>query len=143
MAKITKKIDKRTKEWKEIVSKQQETQSKGVGDTIEKITEATGIKKAVKAVFGDDCGCNERKQYLNSILPYNVTECLEEQEYNYLINFFATKRFILEADEQNRLLEINNRVFKEKHTFSNCGSCVRNLVRKLEKLFYEYNKFDK
>ena len=30
--------------------------SKGLGDTIEKVTKATGIKTVVKRVAGDDCG---------------------------------------------------------------------------------------
>ena len=44
--------------------------SKGLGDTIEKITEATGIKAVVKAVAGEDCGCEERKAWLNKRFPY-------------------------------------------------------------------------
>jgi hypothetical protein len=47
--------------------------SKGLGDTIEKITTATGIKKIVKAVSeatGKDCGCGERKDTLNRVFPY-------------------------------------------------------------------------
>ncbi len=43
--------------------------SKGLGDTIEKITTATGIKTVVKAVAkatGKDCGCEERKKTLNN-----------------------------------------------------------------------------
>jgi len=42
--------------------------SKGLGDTIEKITAATGIKKAVDTVSkatGKDCGCGARKEKLN------------------------------------------------------------------------------
>ena len=31
--------------------------SKGLGDTIEKVTKATGIKKLVEFVAGEDCGC--------------------------------------------------------------------------------------
>ena len=41
--------------------------SKGLGDTIEKITEATGIKKAVEVftkATGIDCKCEERKKIL-------------------------------------------------------------------------------
>jgi hypothetical protein len=34
------------------------TKSKGLGDTIAKITEATGIDKAVKFIAGEDCGCD-------------------------------------------------------------------------------------
>ena len=49
--------------------------SKGLGDSIEKITKATGIKKVVdtvnKATGKKDCGCNKRKQNLNRMFPYN------------------------------------------------------------------------
>jgi hypothetical protein len=41
----------------------------GLGDTIDKITTATGIKKIVNAVT-DDCGCGKRKEYLNKKFPY-------------------------------------------------------------------------
>jgi len=48
--------------------------SKGLGDTIEKITTTTGIKKVVETVAkaaGKDCGCGKRKDTLNRLLPYN------------------------------------------------------------------------
>ena len=44
------------------------TKSKGLGDSIEKITKATGIKKVVETVAkaaGKDCGCGKRKEALN------------------------------------------------------------------------------
>lgn len=44
--------------------------SEGLGDTIDKITTVTGIKAAVKAVAGDDCGCEERRKRLNDMFPY-------------------------------------------------------------------------
>ena len=47
--------------------------SKGLGDSIEKITKATGIKKVVDAISkktGKDCGCNKRKDNLNRLFPY-------------------------------------------------------------------------
>ena len=47
--------------------------SKGLGDTIEKITKATGIKKVVDKVneaTGEDCGCKKRKEALNKAFPY-------------------------------------------------------------------------
>lgn len=46
---------------------------KGLGDTIEKVTTATGIKAAVKYVSkktGKDCGCAKRKAALNNAFPY-------------------------------------------------------------------------
>jgi hypothetical protein len=48
--------------------------SKGLGDTIEKITRVTGIKKVVDTVSkaaGKDCGCNKRRDALNKNFPYN------------------------------------------------------------------------
>ena len=48
--------------------------SKGLGDTIEKITKITGIKKVVDTVSkatGKDCGCEQRKDDLNKLFPYN------------------------------------------------------------------------
>ena len=48
--------------------------SKGLGDSIEKITKATGIKKVVETVskvINKDCGCKERKDTLNRLFPYN------------------------------------------------------------------------
>ena len=48
--------------------------SKGLGDSIEKFTKLTGIKKVVKKInkaTGKNCGCNERKETLNRLFPYN------------------------------------------------------------------------
>jgi|TARA_R110000796_G_scaffold97688_1_gene204855 hypothetical protein len=47
------------------------TESKGLGDTVEKITTATGIKQALETLKGKkDCGCNKRKETLNKMFPY-------------------------------------------------------------------------
>lgn len=51
----------------------QKVKSKGLGDTIDKITTATGVKSVVHAVArvaGKDCGCNARKEKLNKAFPY-------------------------------------------------------------------------
>jgi len=52
----------------------EENKSKGLGDTIEKITKATGIKKVVDAVSKvtkKPCNCGQRKETLNKLFPYN------------------------------------------------------------------------
>lgn len=44
-------------------------ESKGFGDTIDKITTATGIKKITETVSkatGKDCGCAKRREALNN-----------------------------------------------------------------------------
>ena len=48
-------------------------ESRGLGDTVAKITKATGIKKVVDKAFGafnKDCGCKERQSKLNKLFPY-------------------------------------------------------------------------
>ena len=48
--------------------------SKGLGDTIQKITKATGIKKVVdkiSEVTKKDCGCAKSEDTLNRLFPYN------------------------------------------------------------------------
>ena len=45
--------------------------SRGLGDSIEKITKATGIKQVVDKVTKGGCGCNKRRKALNEAFPYN------------------------------------------------------------------------
>ena len=52
----------------------EDKKSKGLGDTIAKITKATGIKKVVDTVSkvtGKDCNCGKRQENLNRLFPYN------------------------------------------------------------------------
>jgi len=46
---------------------------KGLGDTIEKTFSKFGItSKVIEKIMGTKgCGCNERKNWLNKIFPYN------------------------------------------------------------------------
>ncbi len=76
--------DKRTKAYKEW-----KAQSEGLGDVIEKITEATGIKAVVEKVFdlaGKDCGCDKRKEKLNKLFPTRYkARCLKDIWYLSLV----------------------------------------------------------
>jgi len=62
----------KTQERKKLYSESKK--SKGLGDTIEKFTRATGIKKVVDTVVeatgSKGCGCNARKDNLNRMFPY-------------------------------------------------------------------------
>jgi hypothetical protein len=50
-------------------------ESQGLGDTIAKITNFFGIDKVADAVAklagAEGCGCNERRQLLNDLFPYD------------------------------------------------------------------------
>lgn len=130
--------DKRTKAFKEW-AKNHAQASEGLGDTVEKITTATGIKKAVKWIAGDDCGCDERRDKLNKLFPRRKPECLTEDEFNYLQEKFENRKSTILSDEQQRMLEIFNRVFNTNMPTTNCSPCFKNEVyNKLEKLYNEY-----
>lgn len=130
-------MDKRTKEYKEW-KKRQDAKSKGLGDDVAKVTKATGIDKLVKFVAGEDCGCDERQEQLNKVFSYDVPECLTEDEFNYLTQFFNNPPEIVSVDVQKRMLAIHNRIFKEQKQPSSCASCVKQTFKKLQKVLNNY-----
>lgn len=114
--------------------------SKGFGDTVEKITKATGIKKVVDTVadaLDVDCGCDKRKKKLNELFPYLMPELLTEDEFNFLDLTF--KNETNQIKDPDRILEIYNRVFKDKKKMTNCSPCFVNQVyNKLKAIYNEY-----
>lgn len=131
-----KKRKRRTKA--EIEASKIVNESQGLGDTVEKVLEATGIAKVAKWIMGEDCGCEERKQKLNELFPYKKPLCLLEDEYNYLTEFFSRGTNRIKPTEQQQLLRIYNRVFKERQEPTTCSSCWQNILNKLSKVHAEY-----
>lgn len=129
------KLDKRTKEYKAWKAKR-DAAPKGLGDSIEKVTEATGIKKAVKFIAGEDCGCDQRKERLNKIFRYRTPKCFTEEEYIYLSELFSSTTETVNA---NKLIRIYNRVFGAKQEFTSCSSCVRRVYNELKLYFEKYD----
>jgi 4-hydroxy-3-methylbut-2-enyl diphosphate reductase IspH len=114
-------------------------QPRGLGDQIERFTEATGIKKLVHWAFGEDCGCRERKEYLNRLFPRSQKpECLVEKEYKYLKRVNLYKQTTLSAAHQRGILKIYNRIFKKQREFSSCSSCVITLVNEMKLVLKAY-----
>jgi len=113
-------------------------QSEGLGDTVEKVLEVTGVAKVAKWLLGKDCGCDERKEKLNSLFPYRKPECLLKDEHEFLSEWFTEKRYTMRPTEQKRMLEIYNRVFKVNMQPTSCGSCLRDVMNKLEILYNSY-----
>jgi len=112
--------------------------AEGLGDTVANVLEATGIAKVAKFVLGEDCGCEERKKRLNELLPYRKPECLTEDEYAYLDTFYNRGRSSVSPSEQRELLKIYNRVLHERVQPTSCGSCLREIVNKLNQLYAVY-----
>lgn len=120
------------------MSKGRPKKAKGLGDTIEQITEATGIKKLVHFIAGEDCGCDERKEFLNKLFPYKKPKCLIEDDYNYLSELFAKNLNQLSVNQQYKLIDIYKNVFDIKLEHSNCSSCWRDIVNELKKVYDSY-----
>lgn len=130
-------LDKRTKEYKDYVARQEE-KSEGLGDTIEKITEITGIKTAVKFLAGEDCGCDERKTRLNKAFGYRKPECLTQDEFIYINDYLKSSRTRMTPTDQAKILNIYNRVFHEQQEPSNCAACMRSVLKNFNKLLNNY-----
>jgi len=130
-------LDKRSKEYKQWKKSQK---SEGLGDIVEKITEATGIKKAVKWLAGDDCGCDERKEKLNNLFPSRYkAQCLQEDEYKWLDKWFKVGKGVMKPTEQKEMLIIYNRVFNARQQFTTCSSCLRDIIKRMDQVYQAYN----
>ena len=46
---------------------------KGLGDTIERFTKVTGIKK-LSEMIPSGCNCDHRKDWFNKNFPYNINK---------------------------------------------------------------------
>ena len=134
------KGDRRTKQGKtdyEQWKKNHSEASKGLGDSVERFTEKTGIKALVRFVAGSDCGCDERKDMLNYLFPKHQPNCLTENEYNYLTEKIHLTT--VKPEEQKALLKIYNRVFNENRPLTGCNGCFfSGVMKKLQRLFREY-----
>jgi hypothetical protein len=122
------------------MAKRKATTSTGLGDTVEKVLEATGIASVAKFVLGEDCNCEERKKKLNELFPYRNTNCLTEEEYQWLNETNVLTQDTFKPSEQTKLIAIYNRVFNLRQEPTSCASCFRELVFKMQKVYAEYNK---
>jgi tyrosine-protein phosphatase YwqE len=114
------------------------TSPEGLGDTIEAFTEATGIKKLVHWLAGDDCGCEERKELLNKLFPYKKPKCMTEDEFNYFSEFLALNTQTIRPTQQMVLLKMYNRIFGLQQEPTSCRDCWVEFINKLTKVHSTY-----
>ena len=119
--------------------------SRGVGDTVEKVTKATGVKKVVDTiakVTGKDCGCNKRKEFLNRTFPYINQEkaCMNQEQIEFYERFkkdYLSKKqssVQIKGDDFKALIDLYNTVFQTN--IKGCSGCQLNAYTdKLEKVY--------
>jgi hypothetical protein len=144
-------LDKRTKEYKEYAKFNKLGNSIGLGDTIEKVLKATGVKKLVDIFTdGKDCGCTERKDKLNLLFPYKrqPVRCLTESLY-FEYKYYRTHRTLNVWNEKDIQLLINTyaHIFAiQYHNKDLCRSCAGSgkilfrMSKELDIVFETYEK---
>jgi hypothetical protein len=110
--------------------------SRGLGDTIEKVTKATGIKWIV----GECEECDKRKAKLNELFRYKPTKgCINESEYNFLKE--TVNKETLKLTEQMEIQAIVYKVWGYKPTFSvSCPPCNQSIMQDLKTLIKVYEE---
>ncbi|NRA78776.1 MAG: hypothetical protein HRU18_11250 [Pseudoalteromonas sp.] len=129
------KANKIDVEYEEIKSNIEKNNSSrvGLGDVVEKITEATGIKKVVKSVVGEDCGCDERKENFNKISLWRrrKVRCISKEDYRWFKDFTKGRVTRYNAEQKRRLTSIYNHIFRTNKEVSSCPPCLNNLVKNI------------
>ena len=113
-------------------------ESTGLGDTVEKVLEVTGVAKVAKWLLGEDCGCDERKTKLNELFPYRKPKCLERDEYDWLKEWFDKNTNVVKPSEQKTILNIHSRIFGVRNEPTSCAPCLLARVKDLEQVFKTY-----
>lgn len=113
-------------------------ESKGLGDTVEKVLEATGIAKVAKWILGEDCGCEERKEKLNKLFSYRRPLCMLEDEFNWLSEWFSHNRNYVKPSEQSEILKIHSRIFQVRNEPTSCGPCLLERIDELKEVYNVY-----
>lgn len=118
--------------------------AQGLGDTIEQITEATGIKKVVEFVAGEDCGCDGRKKKLNEMFPYRLKpKCLTEEQYNWYKEFSENRSLSITEEQRKGIAKMYSEVFSRPY-YEPCASCASgpkqylSMITQLDKVFETY-----
>jgi hypothetical protein len=120
------------------MAKGRKKKAEGLGDTVEQVLEVTGIAKVAKWLLGEDCGCNERKEKLNELFPYRKPKCLEEEEYQFLKEWFDKKTNVVKPSEQKTMLNIHSRIFGVRNEPTSCAPCLMSRVKDLENVYNTY-----
>jgi len=106
--------------------------SKGIGDSIEKLTKLLKLNK----VFGKDCGCKQRKEWLNKRFPY-AKKMTEEQKkiWEQISKRIVEGSSNVTKEDQQAILVLYKDIFGVQKKLSSCGSCVRQLLKDLHKIY--------
>jgi len=121
------------------------SKNRGLGDITAKIASFSGAKALIESVLGEDCGCDERQELMNELVPMNkdVDEVADD-----------TKRFdkamsIAFVNDLVSRKRSNSRISKEEFTLfwdmyreyvnprkmnTTCGKCINRSIDELQRI---------
>jgi len=116
-----------------------EKKNKGLGDTIAKITKATGIDKLAKTILGEDCNkCEERRKKLNQMFPNfrNIRQFTEDEMkiYDEVIPA-VDKKGMLTPAERGIVSALYVGVFGVNPEWKSCSPCNKQIMNNLKKVY--------
>ena len=112
---------------------------RGLGDLVKRITDATGISPLVKAVFGEDCGCDERQELMNNpnwlvnkLFTSNKGEDLEEKAKVLAFVIKLRKQGKLSPLEVGLMWDSYRMYVNPRKKNTNCSKCVIAALKELQ-----------
>lgn len=118
----------------------------GLGDVVERITEATGIKAAVEIfseATGIDCGCEDRKKLLNKLFPISrAPKCMTADQFESWKKYRESRSEIIGKDQQKLIATLHADLFN--HAYHEPCTCSPKrwiqMVKDLDRLFDTYGQ---
>ena len=118
--------------------------SKGLGDDIERVTKALGIKQMFDWFHkktGIDCGCEERKEYFNKRFNRRRINCLNKEQLVDLRVFFSNFDGVrLNRIERATVARLHAEVFDHK-VGNPCSSCSKTWINYINDLKTVYKTY--
>ena len=111
-------------------------ESRGLGDSIAKITKKTGIEWLTKALV-PDCGCEDRQAWLNEKFPYKNAKTKEavtmtDLQMSKLEKLTDGLEMRSITKEQIAMITaLHNEVFGQGKRPSGCASCIKKNMKEL------------
>jgi hypothetical protein len=121
---------------------------KGLGDVIENITEATGIKAIVEAFTpeGKDCGCDKRKEKLNKLFPIKTkANCFTKEQHDTWKLFKEVRTIRITHEQILMICELYSNIFNLPYWKPSCFACsgtARTIGTMIDKLDVVYNTYE-
>lgn len=120
------------------VRKKAEPKPQGLGDVVEKVTKATGIDKVVKAVAGDDCGCDERKKKLNEAFPILANKRMDDRQkaiYETVVVPAISRSTQIDRKTMVAIRQMWGELGMGKLKVTGCPGCARKMLSKLKSIY--------